>query len=218
MPTLIAVHNLVKRFGDVAAVDGVSFEVKAGETFGVVGPGGAGKTTLFRMLATLLPPTSGSAAINGLDVVGRSHDVRRAIGVVEHVATRDVELTVEESLRMFATLHGVPRAHVATRMDGVLEAGELTRLAKVPLGRLQDDERRRVELARSLVHEPGVLLLDELTAGLEPAARTRVWTMLRKVTSARTLAVLLTTQDADEARALCDRIVAIDRGTLQGRA
>jgi ABC-2 type transport system ATP-binding protein len=212
---VIEVNDIVKRFGDVTAIDRVSFDVRAGEIFGVLGPPGAGKSTLFCILATLLPPTAGSATISGLDVVQRSGDVRRSIGVIPQTMVCDLELTVAENLLAFARLRGVPPAKRAALLDELLAALELAQWRNQPVGTLAFALRRRVEMARGLVHAPRVLLLDEPTAGLDEAARTSAAAMLRKLTSMRELTVLLTMQDTDEARALCDRVVVLNRGRLE---
>jgi len=214
MSATIEVKSIVKKFGDFTAVDGVSFTVEAGEVFGLLGPNGAGKSTLIRMLVTLLPPTAGSAAINGFDVVKRSDDVRRSIGVIPQAMTSDLELTVEENLLIFAKLYGVPRARRTRLMAELLEAVELTQWADKPVKNLSGGMRRRVEIARGLVHEPRVFFLDEPTTGLDPVSRTAVWGMLRKIKSQRDLTVLITTHYMDEADKLCDRIAIVDHGKL----
>src|SRR6187455_1794106 len=211
----IEVKSIVKKFGDFTAVDGVSFTVESGEIFGLLGPNGAGKSTLIRMLVTLLPPTSGSAAINGFDVVKRSDDVRRSIGVIPQAMTSDLELTVEENLLIFAKLYGVPRARRTRLMAELLEAVELTQWADKPVKNLSGGMRRRVEIARGLVHEPKVFFLDEPTTGLDPVSRVSVWEMLRRIKSQRDLTILLTTHYMDEADKLCDRIAIVDHGELK---
>jgi len=210
----IEVHSIVKKFGDFTAVDGVSFKVEAGEVFGLLGPNGAGKSTLIRMLVTLLPPTSGTAAINGFDVVKKADDVRRSIGVIPQAMTSDLELTVEENLVIFAKLYGVPRAKRNKLIAELIAAVELTQWADKPVKNLSGGMRRRVEIARGLVHEPRVFFLDEPTTGLDPVSRTGAWTMLEKIKSERDLTVLLTTHYMDEADKLCDRIAIVDHGKL----
>jgi len=211
----IEVNSIVKRFGDFTAVDGVSFKVEAGEVFGLLGPNGAGKSTLIRMLVTLLPPTAGSASINGFDVVKKADDVRRSIGVIPQAMTSDLELTVEENLIIFAKLYGVPRAKRNRLIAELIAAVELTQWADKPVKNLSGGMRRRVEIARGLVHEPRVFFLDEPTTGLDPVSRTGAWAMLEKIKSERDLTVLLTTHYMDEADKLCDRIAIVDHGELK---
>jgi ABC-2 type transport system ATP-binding protein len=214
MSNAIEVRDIVKTFGDFTAVSGVSFAVKDGEIFGLLGPNGAGKSTLIRMMVTLLVPTRGTAVINGFDVVRKSDDVRRSIGVIPQAMTSDLELTVYENLLIFAKLYGVPR-DTRTRLIGeLLEAVELTQWADKPVKNLSGGMRRRVEIARGLVHEPRVFFLDEPTTGLDPVSRTAVWQMLRKIKSQRDLTVLITTHYMDEADKLCDRIAIVDHGKL----
>ena len=210
----IEVNSIVKKFGDFTAVDGVTFKVEAGEIFGLLGPNGAGKSTLIRMLVTLLPPTSGSASINGFDVVKKADDVRRSIGVIPQAMTSDLELTVEENLSIFAKLYGVPRAKRNKLIAELIAAVELTQWADKPVKNLSGGMRRRVEIARGLVHEPKVFFLDEPTTGLDPVSRTGAWAMLAKIKSERDLTVLLTTHYMDEADKLCDRIAIVDHGKL----
>jgi ABC-2 type transport system ATP-binding protein len=214
MSNAIEVKDIVKKFGEFTAVSGISFAVKDGEIFGLLGPNGAGKSTLIRMMVTLLSPTSGTAAINGFDVVKKADDVRRSIGVIPQAMTSDLELTVYENLLIFAKLYGVPR-DTRTRLIGeLLEAVELTQWADKPVKNLSGGMRRRVEIARGLVHEPRVFFLDEPTTGLDPVSRTAVWEMLRKIKSHRDLTVLITTHYMDEADKLCDRIAIVDHGKL----
>src|SRR5512147_1735009 len=211
----IEVRGIVKKFGDFTAVAGVSFKVEAGEIFGLLGPNGAGKSTLIRMLVTLLPPTSGSASINGFDVVKKADDVRRSIGVIPQAMTSDLELTVEENLIIFAKLYGVPRAKRSRLIAELIAAVELTQWADKPVKNLSGGMRRRVEIARGLVHEPKVFFLDEPTTGLDPVSRTGAWGMLQKIKSERDLTVLLTTHYMDEADKLCERIAIVDHGELK---
>ena len=210
----IEVRNIVKRFGDFTAVDGISFTVAPGEIFGLLGPNGAGKSTLIRMMVTLMPPTSGTALINGFDVVKQADQVRRAIGVIPQAMTSDLELTVYENLLIFAKLYGVPRDTRTRLIAELLEAVELTQWADKPVKNLSGGMRRRVEIARGLVHEPRVFFLDEPTTGLDPVSRTAVWGMLRKIKAQRELTVLITTHYMDEADKLCDRIAIVDHGKL----
>ena len=211
----IDVRQIVKRFGDFTAVNGVSFTVEGGEIFGLLGPNGAGKSTLIRMLTTLLPPTAGTALVSGFDVVREADDVRRSIGVIPQALTSDLELSVEENLIIFAKLYGVPRAKRIRLIGELLEAVELTQWRSAPVKNLSGGMRRRVEIARGLVHEPRIFFLDEPTTGLDPVSRVAVWEMLRKIKSERDLTVLLTTHYMDEADKLCDRIAIVDHGELK---
>jgi ABC-2 type transport system ATP-binding protein len=211
----IDVRSIVKRFGEFTAVNGVSFTVEEGEIFGLLGPNGAGKSTLIRMLTTLLPPTAGTALVFGFDVIRQADDVRRSIGVIPQALTSDLELSVEENLIIFAKLYGVPRARRIHLIDELLEAVELTQWRTAPVKNLSGGMRRRIEIARGLVHEPRVFFLDEPTTGLDPVSRVAVWEMLRKIKSERDLTVLLTTHYMDEADKLCDRIAIVDHGELK---
>ena len=163
MSIAIDVKNIVKSFGDFTAVKGISFQVEAGEIFGLLGPNGAGKSTLIRMMTTLIEPTSGTAEVNGFDIARQSDDVRRAIGVIPQAMTSDLELSVEENLIIFAKLYGVPRDKRKRLIDELLEAVELTQWRDKPVRMLSGGMRRRVEIARGLVHEPRVFFLDEPT-------------------------------------------------------
>ena len=211
----IDVKNIVKTFGDFTAVKGITFAVDEGEIFGLLGPNGAGKSTLIRMMTTLLPPTSGTAIVNGFDVVKQADGVRRSIGVIPQAMTSDLELSVEENLMIFAKLYGVPRDKRARLIAGLLEAVELTQWAKKQVKNLSGGMRRRVEIARGLVHEPRVFFLDEPTTGLDPVSRVGVWEMLQRIKQQRDLTVLLTTHYMDEADKLCDRIAIVDHGELK---
>jgi len=211
----IDVKNIVKKFGDFTAVNGVSFAVDEGEIFGLLGPNGAGKSTLIRMLTTLLPPTAGTAIINGFDVVKQSDGVRRSIGVIPQAMTSDLELSVEENLLIFAKLYGVPRDKRRKLIAELLDAVELSQWADKQVRNLSGGMRRRVEIARGLVHEPRIFFLDEPTTGLDPVSRVGVWEMLTKIKQQRDLTILLTTHYMDEADRLCDRIAIVDHGDLK---
>src|SRR5437762_6646469 len=211
----IDVRDIVKKFGDFTAVKGISFEVQEGEIFGLLGPNGAGKSTLIRMLTTLLPPTAGTALVNGFDITKQADGVRRSIGVIPQAMTSDLELSVEENLIIFAKLYGVPRAKREKLIDELLAAVELTQWRDAQVKKLSGGMRRRVEIARGLVHEPRIFFLDEPTTGLDPVSRVAVWEMLQKIKSERHLTVLLTTHYMDEADKLCDRIAIVDPGELK---
>jgi ABC-2 type transport system ATP-binding protein len=211
----IDVRNIVKKFGDFTAVNGISFVVDEGEIFGLLGPNGAGKSTLIRMLTTLLPPASGTAVINGFDVLTHADGVRRSIGVIPQAMTSDLELSVEENLLFYAKLYGVPREKRARLMNELLDAVELTDWRDKQVKNLSGGMRRRVEIARGLVHEPRIFFLDEPTTGLDPVSRVAVWEMLQRIKKQRDLTVLVTTHYMDEADKLCDRIAIVDHGELK---
>jgi ABC-2 type transport system ATP-binding protein len=214
MSAAVDVRGLTKRFGTVTAVNEISFTVKPGEIFGLLGPNGAGKSTLIRMLTTLMAPTAGSATVGGADIVKQSDVVRRTIGVIPQALTSDPELSVEENLIVFARLYGVPRDRRKRLISELLEAVQLTEWRDKPVRQLSGGMRRRVEIARGLVHEPRIFFLDEPTTGLDPVSRSAVWEMLQRIKAARDLTVLLTTHYMDEADKLCDRIAIIDHGKL----
>ncbi|MCC7126248.1 MAG: ATP-binding cassette domain-containing protein [Acidobacteria bacterium] len=210
----IDVRGIRKQFGDFTAVDGISFTVAPGEVFGLLGPNGAGKSTLIRMLTTLLPPSDGTAIVGGHDIRANPDGVRHAIGVIPQAMTSDTELSVEENLIIFAKLYGVPREKRRRLIDELLAAVELTEWRDKQVMYLSGGMRRRVEIARGLVHEPRIFFLDEPTTGLDPVSRVAVWEMIRKVKHERNLTVLLTTHYMDEADQLCDRIAIVDHGRL----
>jgi ABC-2 type transport system ATP-binding protein len=211
----IEVEGLTKRFGAFTAVDDIRFAVEQGEIFGLLGPNGAGKSTLIRMLTTLILPTAGTARVNGFDVRTQPDGVRRSIGVIPQALTSDVELSVEENLLIFAKLYGVPRERRRRLIGELLEAVELAPWADKPVRNLSGGMRRRVEIARGLVHEPRIFFLDEPTTGLDPVSRVAVWEMLQRIKAGRDLTILLTTHYMDEADRLCDRIAIVDHGELK---
>jgi ABC-2 type transport system ATP-binding protein len=210
----IDVRRIVKRFGDFTAVDEISFAVEQGEIFGLLGPNGAGKSTLIRMLTTLLPPTEGTAIVGGVDIATDPNGVRKRIGVIPQALTSDLELSARENLLIFAKLYGVPRARRDGLISDLLAAVELSQWADKPVKNLSGGMRRRVEIARGLVHEPRIFFLDEPTTGLDPVSRTAVWEMLQRIKTTHDLTVLLTTHYMDEADKLCDRIAIVDHGKL----
>jgi ABC-2 type transport system ATP-binding protein len=215
MMPAIDVRNIVKTYGKFTAVKGLSFDVEEGEIFGLLGPNGAGKSTLIRMMVTLLPPTSGTAVINCFDIVKQPDGVRRSIGVIPQAMTTDLELSVEENLLIFAKLYGVPREKRQRLIPELLEFVELTQWRAAQVKNLSGGMRRRVEIARGLVHEPRIFFLDEPTTGLDPVSRVNVWEMLQRIKSERQLTILLTTHYMDEADKLCDRIAIVDHGELK---
>jgi len=210
----IRVENIVKRFGEFEAVKGISLEVQPGETFGLLGPNGAGKSTLIRMMTTLIPITSGKAYIEGHDVALDPDAVRRCMGVIPQALTSDINLTVEENLSIYAKLYSVPRAERRRNIEELLEAVDLLKWRDAETKTLSGGMRRRLELARGLVHNPRIFFLDEPTTGLDPVSRVAVWEMLNTLKARRQLTILLTTHYMDEADRLCDRIAIVDHGQL----
>jgi ABC-2 type transport system ATP-binding protein len=210
----IAVDNIVKRYGDFEAVGGISFKVADGEIFGLLGPNGAGKSTLIRMMTTLIPATSGSAVIAGHDVSREPDAVRRVIGVIPQALTSDIDLTVEENLSIYAKLYDVPKAKREQNITELLEAVDLLKWRNAQTKTLSGGMRRRLEIARGLVHNPRIFFLDEPTTGLDPVSRVAVWEMLNDLKNRHHLTMLITTHYMDEADRLCDRIAIVDHGKL----
>jgi len=210
----IEVDQIEKRFGNFTAVDHISFQVAEGEIFGLLGPNGAGKSTLIRMLTTLIEPTSGTARVNGFDIREAANDVRKSIGVIPQATTSDLDLSLEENLSIFAKLYGVARERRKHVIHDLLEAVDLSAWADKPVKFLSGGMRRRLEIARGLVHEPKIFFLDEPTTGLDPVSRVAVWDMLTRLKSARDLTILVTTHYMDEADKLADRIAIVDHGKL----
>jgi ABC-2 type transport system ATP-binding protein len=210
----IEVEHITKKFGSFTADDDISFVVEDGEIFGLLGPNGAGKSTLIRVLTTLIEPTSGTARINGFDVVEQPNEVRRTIGVIPQASTSDIDLSPEENMSIYAKLYGVPRERRKRIITELLDAVELGSWADKPVKNLSGGMRRRLEIARGLVHQPQVLFLDEPTTGLDPVSRVGVWEMLSRLKQAHDLTILLTTHYMDEADKLCDRVAIVDHGKL----
>ncbi len=210
----IEVKDISKRFGDFTAVDAVRFDVEHGEIFGLLGPNGAGKSTLIRMLTTLIEPSAGTAVVNGFDILKAPDGVRKSIGVIPQAMTSDLDLSAEENMLIYAKLYGVPRQRRKTAIRELLQAVELEAWADRPVKNLSGGMRRRLEIARGLVHQPKIFFLDEPTTGLDPVSRVSVWEMLSRLKKERDLTVLLTTHYMDEADKLCDRIAIVDHGKL----
>jgi ABC-2 type transport system ATP-binding protein len=210
----IEVENLTKRFGDFTAVDALNFSVAHGEVFGLLGPNGAGKSTLIRMLTTLVPPTSGTARVNGFDIVRQQNDVRQSIGVIPQAMTSDLDLSAVENMSIFAKLYGIPREKRLRTIKQLLHDVDLEKWADKPVKMFSGGMRRRLEIARGLVHEPKLFFLDEPTTGLDPVSRVSVWEMLTRLKHERDLTILVTTHYMDEADKLCDRIAIVDHGKL----
>jgi len=210
----IEVEHIVKKYGDFTAVDDVSFSVKEGEIFGLLGPNGAGKSTLIRMMTTLIPITSGKARIAGHDVAKEANAARRMIGVIPQALTSDLDLTVEENMNIYAKLYDVPAKERKVSIDELLQLVDLTKWRDAQTKTLSGGMRRRLEIARGLVHHPRIFFLDEPTTGLDPVSRVAVWEMLGNIKEHRKLTILITTHYMDEADRLCDRIAIVDHGKL----
>src|SRR5438270_3720595 len=210
----IQVRNIVKRYGQFTAVDGVSFDVGEGEIFGLLGPNGAGKSTLIRMMTTLLEITDGTALIEGYDVRKDPNKARRNIGVIPQAMTSDGDLTVWENLSIYSKLYGIAPADRESSINELLELVDLTQWRDAPAKNLSGGMRRRLEIARGLVHRPKIFFLDEPTTGLDPVSRVAVWEMITSIKEKRNLTVLITTHYMDEADRLCDRIAIVDHGKL----
>src|ERR1700686_1973939 len=210
----VEVEKLTKCFGDFCAVKELSFTVSHGEVFGLLGPNGAGKSTLIRMLTTLVPPTSGTARINGFDITRSANQVRQCIGVIPQAMTSDMDLSAEENMSIFAKLYGIPRDRRRGTIKDLLAAVDLSQWADKPVKMFSGGMRRRLEIARGLVHEPRIFFLDEPTTGLDPVSRVSVWEMLSKLKGEHDLTILMTTHYMDEADKLCDRIAIVDHGKV----
>ncbi|HEY8415021.1 MAG TPA: ATP-binding cassette domain-containing protein, partial [Thermaerobacter sp.] len=210
---VIEVEDLRKRFGEVEALQGVSFQVDEGEIFGFLGPNGAGKTTTLKILATLLRPTAGRVRLNGFDVVREPAGVRRSIGMVFQDPSLDHELTAEQNLWFRCRLYGLPRRVAAERIDRVLAMVELLDRRRDRVATFSGGMRRRLEIAGALLHRPRVLFLDEPTVGLDPQTRRKIWDFVRDLRRREGVTVLMTTHYMDEAEH-CDRIAVIDHGRI----
>ncbi len=213
-PSAIEVEHIVKKYGEFTAVNDISFAVKEGEIFGLLGPNGAGKSTLIRMMTTLIPITSGKALIAGHDVSKEPNAARRMIGVIPQALTSDLDLTVQENMSIYAKLYDVPAKERQQSIEELLELVDLTKWRDAATKTLSGGMRRRLEIARGLVHHPRIFFLDEPTTGLDPVSRVAVWEMLGNIKAKRQLTILITTHYMDEADRLCDRIAIVDHGKL----
>ena len=214
MVNVIETHKLSKSFGSLTAVDQLDIAVESGEIFALLGPNGAGKTTTISMLCTILKPTSGTAKVNGFDIVKDATQVRKSIGIVFQDPSIDDRLTGRENLFMHANLYGVPPGDQKSRIDSVLKLVELEDRADDLLRTYSGGMRRRLEIARGLIHYPKVLFLDEPTIGLDPQTRDHVWKYIRELKEAHNITVVLTTHYMDEADRLSDRIAIMDYGKI----
>jgi ABC-2 type transport system ATP-binding protein len=214
MPDIIRVDRLTKKFGDLTAVDGISFTVGAGEIFGFLGPNGAGKSTTIKMLATLLKPTSGSATLAGYDIATQPTQVRQSIGLVFQDQSLDNRLTADENLKFHALLYDVPADVFRQRADEVLKMVDLVDRRRSRVMTFSGGMKRRLEIARGLLHHPKVLFLDEPTLGLDVQTRNAIWKHVRHLRDEVGTTVFMTTHYMDEAEN-CDRMAIIDHGTIQ---
>ncbi|WP_159603213.1 ABC transporter ATP-binding protein [Agromyces humi] len=211
-PVIVA-QDLVKRYGEFAAVDGISFEVAPGESFGLLGPNGAGKSTTMRMVGAVSTRTSGDLAILGLDPDTHGPEIRSQLGVVPQADNLDAELRVRENLLVYGRYFGMPGRLVAKRADELLAFAQLEDKGKAKVDSLSGGMKRRLTIARALINDPRVLLLDEPTTGLDPQARHILWDRLFRLKEQGTT-LLLTTHYMDEAEQLCDRLVVVDKGAI----
>jgi ABC-2 type transport system ATP-binding protein len=214
MANVIETNQLTRSFNSLTAVDKLDISVESGEIFGLLGPNGAGKTTTISMLCTILKPTSGTAKVNGFDIVKEATEVRKSIGIVFQDPSVDDRLTGRENLYMHANLYGIPAGDQKSRIDSVLKLVELEDRADDLLRTYSGGMRRRLELARGLIHYPKVLFLDEPTIGLDPQTRDHVWKYIRELREAHDITVVLTTHYMDEADRLSDRIAIMDYGKI----
>jgi ABC-2 type transport system ATP-binding protein len=214
MAYAIETEKLTKHYGELVAVDSLDLSIQEGEIFGLLGPNGAGKTTTLSMLATLLKPTSGAARVNGYDVRKQSDYVRRSIGIVFQDPSSDDVLTGRENLYLHALMFGVPKTERKDRIERVLRLVDLQDRADDIVKKYSGGMRRRLELARGLLHNPRVLFLDEPTLGLDPQTREHIWEYIENLVKAEKVTVILTTHYMDEADQLCNRVAIIDHGRV----
>ena len=212
--SIIEIKSLTKTFGKIQAVRGINLNIEKGEIFGLLGPNGAGKTTTIGMLCTIIRPTSGSATLAGFDVVKNPAEVRRQVGIVFQDPTLDTVLTGHENLELHARLYGVPAVQREKRITEMLELVDLKERSKDITRTYSGGMRRRLELARGLLHKPAVLFLDEPTLGLDPQTRARTWDYIKKMAQKEQTTVVLTTHYMEEAEQVCDRVGIIDQGQI----
>ncbi|MGA8856159.1 MAG: ATP-binding cassette domain-containing protein [Candidatus Bathyarchaeia archaeon] len=210
----VETESLTKRFGDLLAVDSLNLSIEEGEIFGLLGPNGAGKTTTLSMLATLLKPTSGTGRVNGYDILSHPADVRRSIGIVFQDPSSDDVLTGRENLYLHALMFGVPKGERRKRIDYVLNLVDLQDRANDVVKKYSGGMRRRLELARGLLHNPRILFLDEPTLGLDPQTREHIWAYIENLVKSEKVTVIITTHYMDEADRLCNRVAIIDHGQV----
>lgn len=210
---IIEVKNFTKRYDSFVAVDNISFNVEKGTVFGFIGPNGAGKSTTINTLCTIVDKTEGNLKINGHDVTEQKSEVRNDIGIVFQESTLDGKLTVEENLKLHCDFYNVPKNEVRERIAFVLELVDLQKWRKAPVNSLSGGMKRRVEIARGLVHYPKVLFLDEPTTGLDPQTRVNIWDYINKLQKQKNITIFLTTHYMDEAE-ICSKVAIIDHGKI----
>ena len=210
----IKTTNLTKKYGGLTAVDNVNLTINKGEIFGLLGPNGAGKTTTLMMLSSLLKPTSGSAVINGFDTQGQSESVRESIGMVFQDPSSDPVLTAYDNLKLHALLYDVPMSQIDSKIDQVLTLVDLEKRKHDVVKTFSGGMRRRMEIARGLLHEPQIFFLDEPTLGLDPQTRDHIWEYIKSLAERIKMTIVLTTHYMEEAEKLCDRIAIIDHGKI----
>lgn len=211
----IETNNLTRQFGKTKAVNNVSLQINEGEIFGLLGPNGAGKTTLISMLCTLLKPTSGTATVNGFDIIKKKNDVRKSIGIVFQDPSLDSRLTGMENLEMHAGMYQVPKADRKRRIDEVLEIVALADRANEVVRNYSGGMKRRLEIARGLIHYPKVLFLDEPTLGLDPQTREHIWEYIKRLAEREKITIIVTTHYLEEADNLCNRVAIMDYGEIK---
>jgi ABC-2 type transport system ATP-binding protein len=214
LPIMITVEHLTKTFGQVAAVSDISFEIKQSEIVAFLGPNGAGKTTTIKMLTTLLKPTSGRVELDGLNPERQPSEVRKRFGIVFQDPSLDDELTAQENMEIHAALYQIPRRDCAERIEKLLKLFELWDRRKEPCKRFSGGMRRRLEIARGLLHSPRVLFLDEPTLGLDPQTRNQLWNQVKKLNEEEGVTVFLTTHYMEEAERVAHRVAIIDHGRI----
>jgi ABC-2 type transport system ATP-binding protein len=211
---LITIRNLVKQYDTLTAVDNLSLDIHENEVFGLLGQNGAGKTTIIHMLATLLKPTSGTASVNGYDIINEQAKVRASIGIVFQAPSSDDMLSGYENLKLHSMLYSVPRKIREKRILEVLELVGLTERKHDQVKKYSGGMRRRLEIARGILHKPKILFLDEPTLGLDPRSRESMWKYIQRLVQEERITIILTTHYMEEADILCNRIGIIDRGKI----
>jgi lipooligosaccharide transport system ATP-binding protein len=211
--SLVSARGLTKKFGDFVAVDGVDFDIARGEAFGFLGPNGAGKTSTMKMITTVSPITAGTLSVFGLDPASEGRSIRQRLGVVPQEDNLDLELTVAENLYVYGRYHDMSRAQIRARTEELLEFAQLTDRAKSQVEPLSGGMKRRLTIARALINDPDLVILDEPTTGLDPQARHLLWDRLYRLKQ-QGATLIITTHYMDEAEQLCDRLVVMDGGKI----